>query len=454
MKKALLILFFALSFSSQAQFWQNVSTSFSTVSSGVSEISYAIDPNTIWVSAYDGVTVANNVQKWAKTSDNGATWTSGTINVGNANLGIGDMSAIDASNCYVLINPTATSGTALGGVWKTSDGGVSWVKQSTASYNAATSFPNIVHFFNENDGVTMGDPAGGYFEIYTTSNGGTNWTRVASSNIPLPLNTDEFGYTGKREVRGNTIWFGTSVGRVYRSTDKGLTWTVGDVTPVPDFGGAITSGTSGDVMFRDDNNGLLMDNNYGLWDTTDGGTTWNSVAYSGDYRTSQMAYVPGTPNTYVVTGNDITNDLRGTSFTEDGGLNWININDLEPTPPNTGGSIDFYDCTHGIIGGFTTSSTVGGAYMNTHDYCVSFATSTFSNDKLFSANISNKVLEVYGKDITNVTVFDVLGKQVLNNNFTSVTNASLNVDSLNSAVYLVKVTNNLGNTSTIKVVKN
>lgn len=242
MKKLLLIFSLVFCFNMQAQFWQSVSTGFTTVSHGVSEISYA-DANTIWVSAYDGVTTTNNIQKWAKTTDNGATWTNGNITVGNTNLGIGDLSAVSGTKCYALINPTANSGTALGGVWVTNDAGATWTKQTTASYNSSTSFPNIVHFFNANDGVTMGDPAGGYFEIYTTTNGGVNWTRVPSANIPAPLNSDEFGYTGHRYVLGDTIWFGTSIGRIYRSTDKGLTWTVNGVTPVVDFGGAITTGT-------------------------------------------------------------------------------------------------------------------------------------------------------------------------------------------------------------------
>ena len=84
------------------------------------------------------------------------------------------------------------------------------------------------------------------------------------------------------------------------------------------------------------------------------------------------------------------------------------------------------------------------------------ATATFSNDKSFSALINNAtgMLEVNGKNITNVTVFDVLGKQVSNNNFTSVDNASINASNFNNGIYLVKVTNNAGAASTIKVIKN
>ena len=64
------------------------------------------------------------------------------------------------------------------------------------------------------------------------------------------------------------------------------------------------------------------------------------------------------------------------------------------------------------------------------------------------------MLEVNGKNITNVSVFDVLGKQVYNGSFTSVDSASIAAGNFNSGIYLVQVTNNAGASSTVKVVKN
>lgn len=53
-----------------------------------------------------------------------------------------------------------------------------------------------------------------------TQNGGTQWTL---SNIPLP-NTSESGLVGAYTAIGETVWFGTSSGRTFRSTDKGHNW--------------------------------------------------------------------------------------------------------------------------------------------------------------------------------------------------------------------------------------
>ncbi|MBK8854388.1 MAG: hypothetical protein IPN10_09865 [Saprospiraceae bacterium] len=52
----------------------------------------------------------------------------------------------------------------------------------------------------------MGDPRDGEFEVYTTKDGGVQWTRVSGDHIPNPI-SGEFGYNGDYEVVGNTIWF-------------------------------------------------------------------------------------------------------------------------------------------------------------------------------------------------------------------------------------------------------
>ncbi|MBK8854390.1 MAG: hypothetical protein IPN10_09875 [Saprospiraceae bacterium] len=71
----------------------------------------------------------------------------------------------------------------------------------------------------------MGDPREGEFEIYHTANGGQFWTRVSGDKIPDPL-PGEFGYNNDFDVVGNTIWFGTNKGRIYRSSNSGTNWEV------------------------------------------------------------------------------------------------------------------------------------------------------------------------------------------------------------------------------------
>src|SRR5690606_9560040 len=117
------------------------------------------------------------------------------------------------------------------------------------------------------------DPEGGYFELYTTTNGGTNWTRVPSANIPAPL-SGEYGYVHNYDVVNNTNWFGTNKGRIYKSVDKGLNWTVAQ-SPVSDFAGAAIAGN---YTFSTETKGLLNTSTGLMYNTTDGGATWTQMA--------------------------------------------------------------------------------------------------------------------------------------------------------------------------------
>jgi photosystem II stability/assembly factor-like uncharacterized protein len=217
----------------------------------------------------------------------------------------------------------ASTGTAgEGGIFYTSNGGSTWTKQTTASFAGTSAFPNVVHFWNDNEGFCMGDPNGGYFEIYTTSNGGTTWTRVAQANIPAPL-TGEYGYTGMYDVYGNTVWFATNKGRVYKSTNKGANWTVSQVTGFTDFS---------NIAFNDANNGIAIQNiiaNNAITDvyfrkTTDGGSTWTTATLPSNVFLSEIEAVPGVAGKLVSVGKNLGGTF-GSSYSEDFGQTWITI---------------------------------------------------------------------------------------------------------------------------------
>ena len=452
MKKILLFATILVAFSSNAQdFWTEQATSQPAASTGMRSISI-VDDNIAWLSNSCGTTGCTTIRRYSLTLDYGTTWTTNAIDLGaaSANLEISNICGVSATTAFAAVFPKA--GGTVGGIWKTTDSGTTWTRQATASYNGAdgASFTNLVHFWDENNGVTMGDPSDGSFEIYTTTNGGTNWTRV-SAGIPAALDVQEYGLTNQFSVAGNTIFIGTTFGRILKSTDRGLTWTV-SVSPIPDFGGGINGSESGDLAFTSEVNGLLQTSDYLLYNTTDGGETWNTVNWAGTLRNFGISEIPGQVDQYISVGEDI-DAARGSSYTNDGGLNWTNINDAPDLSYVDGGVVAFRSINVGFASSFSTSAAVGGIYKWNGN---SLATATFSNDKAFSALINNAtgMLEVNGKNITNVTVFDVLGKQVSNNNFTSVDNASINASNFNNGIYLVKVTNNAGAASTIKVIKN
>ena len=173
-----------------------------------------------------------------------------------------------------------------GQILRTTNGGTNWTKQPTALFDSADSYPNFVYFWDANNGIAQGDPESGEFEIYTTSDGGTTWNRVPGANIPNPSPIGaEFGYFNRYTVSGNTIWFGTDQGRIFKSSDKGLTWTVNLIpTPSIDFG-------LDRFTFSDSNKGLLMTYNpVELFNTTDGGATWSPMAKTGNLFNTNICF--------------------------------------------------------------------------------------------------------------------------------------------------------------------
>jgi hypothetical protein len=80
-------------------------------------------------------------------------------------------------------------------------------------------------------------------------------------------------------------------GRIYKSTDKGLTWSIafnGSTYGLADFGGATVSGDMAwrmqiKVLLFKEHTILLPPVQTGLaiYGTTDGGTTWNSISFTG-----------------------------------------------------------------------------------------------------------------------------------------------------------------------------
>jgi len=262
----------------------------------------AVDDNVVWACGNGGVV--------ARTVDGGTTWQLKTSpNAGSINYGL---DALDSLTAWV----TGTVGGSVDvSIWKTTDGGITW----TSQYNNPTGFGDGVRFFDANNGVYFGDPdpyPSGNWELLTTTDGGTTWNRVPEANFPPADSTNgEFGAATSMDIVGNTVWFGGysatagTPNRIWKSTDKGLNWTVSSYTPV--------SGTSGSnyVAFSDANNGvnLALDGSIAL--TTDGGATWSVTSGA----PSAFRFVANVPlfNGFIGVGS--SGLITGSS---DGGATW------------------------------------------------------------------------------------------------------------------------------------
>jgi photosystem II stability/assembly factor-like uncharacterized protein len=276
---------------------------------------FALDENVCWG-------ISSNNPLYLRTINGGTNWTVATIT--GAAGGSASITALDANTAWVCIS---------GGVFKTTDGGLTWDKQLTA-FQGFSGHPDVIHFFDSNNGVCAGDPNNGYWAIYTTTDGGTNWVRVPSGNIPPPVPTGELGISSVAITSGNSFWFGTFDGSLYRSTDRGMTWTVAR-NVVGDFDGF-------GYAFKDSLNGLACTfvTSKKISKTSDGGLTWTRIlplpsGLSG-LSPFYVNYAKGSEGSYVITSHNniggFVQAIPGSAYSNDDGETWIQVDNLPHGP--------------------------------------------------------------------------------------------------------------------------
>ncbi len=271
-----------------------------------------------------GLCVVSNDVAWAsgtggtflRTTDGGRTWRAGTV-PGASALDFRDVQAIDDKTAYLL---SIGSGD-LSRIYKTADGGATW---ATVFVNKdPKGFLDAIAFRDKGHGLTLGDQVDGRFVILRTEDGGETWEPTPPEGMPPALPGEgAFAASGTCLVvgEGGHAWFGTGgakAGRVFRSTDRGRTWTAHE-TPV--MAGTPSSGVFS-LAFHDADQGIAVGGDYKVPGrarnvvalTTDGGRTWRPPKGQGPggYR-SAVAYVPGTKGRTLAavgpTGSDVSVD--------------------------------------------------------------------------------------------------------------------------------------------------
>ena len=291
--------------------WQAQSTPTDVELRGLSVVSASV----VWASGQRGTVV--------HTRDGGARWTRDTI----PGAGTLDLRAIAATS------ETTAHAISIGDssrVYRTTDGGRTWSLRWSGTRKGT--FLDAIRFWDARNGIAMSDPVDDKLLLLVTSDGGESWQEIPAERLPAALQ-GEGGFAASGTcltVFGTShVWIatgGAASARVYRSPDRGRTWTVRD-TPlragVPSAGGF-------SVAFRDSLHGVIAGGDYekptlrgrNLAVTNDGGATWtptDSTATPAGYR-SAVAFVPGTrANTLVAVG------LTGTDVSVDGGRTWTSV---------------------------------------------------------------------------------------------------------------------------------
>lgn len=269
-----------------------------------------VNENVIWASGTGGT--------FLRSVDGGKSWKVGKI-PDPEKLDFRDVEAFDANTAYVLSIGEGENSR----IYKTTDGGATWKLQFKNTNPKA--FFDALAFWDKDHGIAMSDPVDGKYVLIATKDGGATWK---------PLNTDKMANAKMGEAafaasgtclitNGKSDVFLVSGGndaRVFRSNNRGLTWTVAD-TPM-------VSGTAGSGIFSiamfDKKYGVIVGGNYekpneitnNLAFTNDGGKTWTIAAGLNGYR-SGATFVD--KNTIIAVGSS------GSDISTDGGKSWKNF---------------------------------------------------------------------------------------------------------------------------------
>ncbi len=192
-------------------------------------------------------------------------------------------------------------------------------------------FYDAMTFWNDNEGIAVGDSLDGCLSIIITRDGGLSWGKLACSSLPNQIASEGAFAASNTNIKtiGDKTWIITGGGtsRVYYSRDKGRSWTIYN-TPVAQGKSTLGAYT---MDFYDANHGIIyggdyeqaQDNNDNIAITANGGKNWKVIASgANDGYKSCVQYVPNSNGQEL-----IASGFTGISYSKDGGESWSQISD-------------------------------------------------------------------------------------------------------------------------------
>jgi hypothetical protein len=162
--------------------------------------------------SYNNVWVCGNSGTVINTINGGTTWVHVVNNGIPSNVNLVNISVIDNNNAL-----TAGYSGANTYVYRTSNGGGNFSQIFTQS----NGYINAIWMKNANTGFMEGNPVGGRWSLWKTTNGGFNWD---STGLRILQSGSESGWNNSLCIVGNRIWFGTNNSRIYYSSNFGTNW--------------------------------------------------------------------------------------------------------------------------------------------------------------------------------------------------------------------------------------
>jgi photosystem II stability/assembly factor-like uncharacterized protein len=192
--------------------------------------------------------------------------------------------------------------------------------------NGEKVFYDSIQFWNDKEGIAVGDPVEDCLSIIITRDGGNTWYKILCTTLPKVVN-GEAAFAASNSnivIKGNKTWIvsGGKKSRVFYSPDKGKSWQVFE-TPIVqglEMTGIFTSD------FYNKKLGFIAGGNFEAPNqnsgnkafTADGGKTWNLTAENQGFGyASCIQYVPDSDgNELVCVGTS------GLQYSADSGKTW------------------------------------------------------------------------------------------------------------------------------------
>jgi photosystem II stability/assembly factor-like uncharacterized protein len=192
-------------------------------------------------------------------------------------------------------------------------------------------FYDSMAFWNDNEGIAMGDPTEDCMSVIITRDGGNSWTKLPCDVLPK-VEAGEAAFAASNSnlaLYGDHAWMvsGGKRARVFHSPDKGNSW---EVFETPFIQGKAMTGIYS-VDFLNEEHGVIYGGN---WEdkafnegnkaiTKDGGKTWTLISNgSGPGYRSSVRFVPGTEGEGIVAVGS-----PGISYSPDRGESWTELSE-------------------------------------------------------------------------------------------------------------------------------
>ncbi len=273
-----------------------------------------VSENKVWFAGSKGV--------YGFTNDNGTSWTIDSIKTDSITPHFRSI-AVTTKAIFLL----SVASPAL--LYKTVDDGKNW--KIVYQENHPNAFYDALAFWNDDEGIAMGDPTDGCLSIIITRDGGEHWEKLSCGMLP-PTEEGEAAFAASNSniaLYGDHAWIvtGGKRARVFHSPDRGKSWKVFD-TPIIE-GDQMTGIYS--VDFHDEKTGIIFGGDWNAKEmnsknkaiTKDGGRTWTLLANGqGPGYRSCVKFIPNAISKKLIAVGD-----PGISYSDDSGQTWSGLSE-------------------------------------------------------------------------------------------------------------------------------